>query len=96
MMNLSLEEQETHLNMTAADRDTWYAYSVDKVMQRKLERVGAELVRIMPDGIGKEYKLRADQLSFRRGKRQLSESAKAQLATRMRTLRKITVLREEK
>jgi len=85
--NLSLAEQETHLNMTADDRDTWHVYSDDPVMQRRLESVGAVLVRTTGDGNGKEYTLPANQLSLRKPPKPLSEERKAQLAMRMRSMR---------
>ena len=80
-MNLSQQEQETHLNMTADDRGTWHVYSDDPVMQRKLESVGAVLVRTSADGVGKHYMMRANQVSFRKGeKRELSDAQRAQVA----------------
>lgn len=69
----------------ADDRNTWHVFSDDPVMQRRLEAKGAEVVSVAGDG--KHYKLRADQLLFRTGKRVLSETRKAQLAARMRALR---------
>lgn len=91
MSNLTLQEQETHLNLTADDRSTWSVYSDDAVMQRKLESIGAKLVRVSADGLGKHYTLRADQITFRKGKRELSPERKAQLAARMRAMRTNTV-----
>lgn len=85
---LSNAERETHLNMTADDRSTWLVFSDDPVMMRRLDTI-AEVVRVV--GAGKQYKLRADQLSLRKGKKQLSEARRAELADRMRTLRRNTV-----
>lgn len=77
-MNLSLNEQETMLNLVADDRGTWHAYSDDPVMQRKLEAVGAVLIK--SDGTGKHYTLRANQVSFRKGeKRELSDAQRASI-----------------
>lgn len=81
------EERETHLSMTADDRSIWIVFSDDPVMMRRLDAI-AEFVRNV--GEGKEYRLRADQLTLRKRKRQLSEAHKAQLADRMRRLRKNT------
>lgn len=86
MQPLTLEEQETHLSMSADDRSIWHVHSDDAVMQRRLEAVGATFVRGDAFG-GKHYTLRADQLTLRKGKRVLSEATKAQLADRMRALR---------
>lgn len=91
MTNPTLAEMETNLSMAADDRGTWYVYSDDPVMQRRLESIGATLVRPSTNGSGKHYTLRADQITFRKGKRVLSDERKAQLANRMRTMRKDTV-----
>lgn len=85
---MSNEERETCLNMTANDRNVWTVFSDDPVMMRRLDGI-AEFVRMV--GAGKEYRLRADQITFRKGKRQLSEAHRAQLADRMRQLRGNTV-----
>jgi hypothetical protein len=84
---LANDERETMLNMTADNRGVWLCFSDDPVMMRKLEEVG-EFVRVI--GQGKEYRLRADQLSFRKGKKQLSPERKAQLAAHLRSLRENT------
>lgn len=86
---LSNAERETHLNMTADDRGVWIVFADDPVMMRKFDAI-AEFVRFV--GGGKEYRLRADQVSFRKGKKQLSEARKAELANRMRSLRRNTVI----
>lgn len=85
-MNLPLAEQETHLNMSGDDHCNWAVYSDDPVMQRKLESIGAVLVKTMADGNGKQYTLRANQVSFRRGN-PLSDERKAEMSDRMRALR---------
>lgn len=78
------EERETHLSMTADDRSIWIVFSDDPVMMRRLDAI-AEFVRNV--GEGKEYRLRADQLTLRRGKRQLSEAQRAKLAKRLAAMR---------
>jgi hypothetical protein len=85
-MNLSREEMETHLNMTGDDHGTWHVYSDDPVLQRKLESIGATLIKRSSDGIGKHYTLRANQVSFRRGN-PVSDERKAEMGDRMRALR---------
>ncbi len=77
-IKLTLEEQETHLNMTADNRGMWAVYSDDPVMMRRLESIGAQLVREERSG-GRHYELRADQVVLRKGKRQLSEAQRAVL-----------------
>lgn len=66
-MELTNAERETHLNLVADDRNTWYVYSDDPVMQRRLEGIGATVVE--DDGTGIHYTLRADQVFLRKGKR---------------------------
>lgn len=88
MNDLSNAERETMLNMPADDRSGWIVFSDDPVMMRKLEKANAEFVRNV--GAGKEYRLKAEQVTFRRGKKQLSEEAKAKLSERMRRLRQTT------
>ena len=85
---LSNAERETHLNMTADVRSAWVVFTDDPVMMRKFDTI-AEFVRVV--GAGKEYQLRADQLSLRKGKKQLSEARRAELADRMRAMRRNTV-----
>lgn len=87
-MNLTQQEQETHLNMTADDRNTWQVFSDDLVMQRRLEGIGATLVRVAADGIGKHYTLRADQVLIRAGKRKVSEAQREQSSARLRASRR--------
>jgi hypothetical protein len=85
---LSNAERKTHLNMVADDRNTWIVFSDDPVMMRRLDAIA----EVLPGGSsGKHYRLRADQVSFRKGKKQLSEARRAQLADRMRSLRRSTV-----
>lgn len=83
MANLTLEEMETSLYCNATDRGTWHVYSDDPVWQRRLEAAGATLVQETHGG-GKKYTLRADQITFRKGKRVISDERKAQLAARLR------------
>jgi len=83
-MNLTLAEMETHLNMTAENRDCWQIYSDDTVMQRRLEAIGATIVKIAVDGIGKHYTLPANQISLRNAPKPLSDERKAQLSSQLR------------
>jgi hypothetical protein len=82
------EERETHINMTGDNHDVWVVFTDDPYWIRKLDKVAQG----KPVGNGKEYKLRADQVVIRSGKKQLSETHKAQLAIKMRSLRKSTVV----
>ena len=79
---LCRSEMETCLQLCADDRQRWHVYSDDPVMQRHMEAIGAELCQSHFGG-GKTYTLRADQITFRRGKRAFStEQAKALRAAR--------------
>lgn len=89
--NLTQQEMETHLNMTADDRSLWSIYSDDPVMQRRLESVGAEVTGAAKDGIGKFYTLPANQVSFRQPPKPMSEERKAHLATQLQRVRKTPV-----
>lgn len=77
MTALTLAEMETHLNMVADDRSAWHAYSDDPVMQRRLESVGAVLVKVERGG-GKHYRLTANQITLRKPPKPMSEERKAQ------------------
>lgn len=76
----SQSEQETHLNMAADDRSFWEVFSDDPVMQNKLEKLGATLVRVSNNGNGKFYTLHTDQVLFRKGKPKRAPQTEAQLA----------------
>lgn len=79
MATLTLQEQETHLNMVAEDRNTWHIYSDDPVMQRRLESIGATLTKAEKSG-GKHYTLPASQVTLRKPKKPLTDAQKAQRA----------------
>jgi len=77
-------ERETHLNLVADDRSYWHVASNDPVMVGRLHRIGAELVRVV--GETHFYRLRADQVLIRKGKRQMSERARIESAERLRSV----------
>lgn len=85
MNDLSNAERETMLNMPADDRSRWIVFSDDPVMMRRLENANAEFVRNV--GAGKEYRLRADQVLIRKGKRTVSDEQRRKSAERMKVLR---------
>lgn len=91
-MNLTLAEQETILTMTADDRDTWSVFSDDPVMQRRLESIGATLVKVGSNGVSKFYTLPANQITLRQPPKPMSEERKAQLGDRMRALHATKVI----
>lgn len=63
-LKLAQSEKETHFNLVADNRGTWEVYSDDEVMQARLEKAGAQLVR--ESGPGKHYTLEASQVSIRK------------------------------
>ena len=75
--------------MSADKPDTWFVYSDYPKWQRKLERVGATVVRTEYGG-GKHYTLPANQLSLRnpsKPRKPMTEAQKAQLAARLAAAR---------
>lgn len=80
-MSRMLSETETHLNMVADERGVWHVYSDDRVMQVKLEKAGAVLVK--EHGDAKWYTLRSDQIVIRKGKRKMTEEQMRQAKERM-------------
>lgn len=81
---LTNEERETVFSMTADDHGTFTVFSDDPYWMRRLDKL-AEFVRVV--GEGKEYRLKAEQIRLRTGKRRMSEAQRAQLADRMRAAR---------
>lgn len=63
-VELTLAEMETHLNMTADNRNEWVMTSDDPVMCRRFEAIGAKFVRTI--GQLREYTIPANQISLRK------------------------------
>lgn len=84
-VTLTLAEQETHLNMTADNRNEWIVTSDDPVMCRRFEAIGAVLVRTI--GQLREYTIPANQISLRNPPKPMSEERKAKLADALRAAR---------
>lgn len=81
---MSAAERETHLNMTGDDHETWSVFSDDPYMIRRLERIGAE--RVKPQGAGYVFRLRADQVLLRKGKRTVSAATRKKLSFNLQNL----------
>lgn len=64
-MQLTREEQEVHIHMSADNPDKWHCYVDYPAWQRKLERAGTVIVKEYPSG-GKEYTLERRQISIRK------------------------------
>jgi hypothetical protein len=85
--DLSNEERETHLNMTGDDHGTWTVFSDDPYWVRRLEKIGAELVR--ETGKGREYRLAANMVTIRKAPkhRKYTAEEKAAIAERLHAAR---------
>ena len=60
--DLTNEERETHMNMSANDRTTWEVYTDDPIMDRKLRKCRA--VFLEGDDRGRLYRLDRNQVRF--------------------------------
>ena len=78
-MNLTLAEQETHLNMVADDRSVWHVYSEDPVMIKRLDKIA---IATRETATGKHYELDKTQVQLRK-KRELTESQRLELLERL-------------
>jgi len=87
---LTLAEMETHLNMTADNRNEWVITSDDPVTCRRFEAIGAVLVRTV--GQLREYTLPANQISLRNPPKPMSEERKAKLAMQLQSARENAVI----
>lgn len=88
-MAQSLAEQETHLNMVADNRKVWEVFTDDPVLIRKMDRIGAVLVREESGG-GRHYTLDAKQVLLRKisTKRTMSDAQRENIRTRLAASRK--------
>ena len=84
-MNKTQAEIETHLNMSAENRDAWEMATDDDVMKRRMERMGIAPTRKQGDVCF--YALTGANVVIRKGKRQMSEAQRAQAAERLRSMR---------
>jgi len=79
-VELQPDERETHLNMTGDNHSAWLIYSDDPYWQRRFERLGIASVEVK--GGGREYRLNADMVLIRKGKRIVSEAQREALRQR--------------
>ena len=79
-----LSERETILSMMADKRVVWTVTSDDPVMVAKLRKI-AEPVLVRGDLY--EFELRAEQVSFRAGKRKVSDETRRASAERLAAAR---------
>jgi hypothetical protein len=87
---LTNAERETHLNMTADNRDEWIVTSDDPIMCRRFEAIGATFVRAI--GQLREYTIPANQISLRNPPKPMSEERRAELAMQLRAARENAVI----
>lgn len=85
-IELTNAERETHLSLIADNRGVWAVYSDDPVMMRKLEGIGARVVKVEYGG-GKHYELAANQVTLRKPPKPMSDARKTQLAARLAAMR---------
>ncbi len=67
-------ERETHLNMVGDNHDEWLCFTDDPFMIRRLAKLGVKPTATV--GSGYEYRLPADMVLLRRGKRCTSEATR--------------------
>ena len=75
--DLQIDERETHLSMAGNEHGHWDVFTDDPYWMRRLEKLGIEPVRVV--GCGRQYRLTADQVLIRKGKRQVSEAQRERL-----------------
>jgi hypothetical protein len=80
--DMSLDERETHLSLTASNREIWEVFSDDLVMMAKFERLGIEFYREEQGG-GRYYRIPANQVTVRK-KREMSDEQREELSRRAR------------
>ena len=87
MANPTNEERETSIYQNMADKSQWSIITEDPATIRKMAKIGATHVRTLFGG-AEEYTIRRNQLSFVKGRvSSMTDERKAQLATRMRSIR---------
>lgn len=80
-IKLGLDEQEIHFSMSADNPKKWEAYTDYPKWQRKLEKIGAKLIK--DDGVGKHYTLDASQLSIKSKRTPMSKEQRQLAAERL-------------
>ncbi len=78
------EETETHLNQSADDHGHWELFSDDPFWHRRMAKLGIEPVKSV--GAGFVYRLTADMVLIRKGKRRVSDATRLRLAANLRNL----------
>jgi len=79
-IELTPEERETNFCMTGDDHAAFDVFSDDPYWIRRFEKIGVAPYAVV--GAGFKYKLRADQVLVRKGKRVVSEEQRAALRQR--------------
>ena len=81
---LTLDEMETHASMVASDRSVWEIQTDDPVWIARLDKIATAY---KTSATGKWYRLRADQILVRKGKREISEETRAKRAEQLQRMR---------
>ncbi|TXH45896.1 MAG: hypothetical protein E6Q97_30650 [Desulfurellales bacterium] len=87
---LTPEERETHLNMTGDNHGEWEVFTDDPYWIKRLEKLGIEPFQKV--GWGFKYRLSADQVLIRKGKRQVGEAQRTAMRERAKNLSRTRVL----
>lgn len=74
------EERETCLNMNGGDHSAWEVFTDDPYWIRRLDKITTGTEK----GLGKVYKLTADQVLIRKGKRQTKRTPEQIEAMKLR------------
>jgi len=84
MTDRTQAEIETHLNMSAENRDAWEMATDDIVMKRRMERMGIAPTRKQGDVCF--YSLTSANIVIRKGKRKVSDAQRLLAAERMKNI----------
>jgi len=89
-VDLQPDERETHLSMAGTEHGHWDVFTDDPYWIRRLEKLGIEPIRIV--GAGCQYRLTADQVMIRKGKRHVSDATRTAMIERLQNSRTTGVL----
>ena len=85
MAEQTKEERETHLSMSGDDHGAWELFTDDPYWMRRIEKLDIAPVKAV--GAGFVYRLNADQVVVRKGKRKVSEATRRSMISRLKTSR---------
>jgi len=83
-MTYSPEERETTIVCTDAEKE-WTVYTLMPSVIRKIKRLGVQPIKVESDG-AHYFRLNFEQISFRSGKRKISEEQRKKASDRMKRM----------